>query len=119
MKKKLKLYEVFLDRPGQGWKMHLKAYSERTALNRANRINPCNPTTIDSVIELEKITNNNLNTNEIYNSLDSSFTTEQKNNIKKIFLNIVNKQCVTYDSSDVYMSDLISKDHLLEAIDNL
>jgi hypothetical protein len=35
MKKKLKLYRVYLDRPGCGWEEIVKAYNIRAAINKA------------------------------------------------------------------------------------
>lgn len=35
MKKKLKIYRVYLDRPGCGWEQVVKAYNIRAAINKA------------------------------------------------------------------------------------
>jgi len=100
--------------------MYLKAYSERTALNKANKLNRGNPTDIKSVIEIVNIPNASSEIGKTYNTLDKSLTTEQKENIKQLFYSIVNKQCEIHEDYDVYGTNaLISKDDLLEEINNL
>ncbi|NBX28725.1 MAG: hypothetical protein EBR55_10900, partial [Chitinophagia bacterium] len=87
MKIKYKKYRVYLDKPGCGWEIVVKAKSAKNALINANSKNPFNPTTIDSVEELSK---EKIKSEKVWNLIKeyrrklNDLKTEYEKNLQKV-----------------------------------